>query len=146
MINSKPRSYTFRMALVVGATFLLVTLVLGVLGQWASAVTLAVATIFFSLLALTGHQLNRALLEKSALPLTFPGSPPLPLYHPIDLSGSNEQRKNSSRSSSKMKRYQKCRSDNVSLPEWNIVDEGGMKVARSSSRKRATFMPWRKKW
>ena len=86
-INSKQRSSTFRMALIVGATFLLVTLVLGVLGQWASAATLAVATIFFSLLVLTGRQLNRALREDSPLPLTFPGSPPLPLYHPIDLSG-----------------------------------------------------------
>src|SRR2546421_9322072 len=70
MINSKQRSYTFRMALVVGATFLLATLVLGVLEQWASAVTLAVATIFFSLLVPTGHQLNRALREDSPLPLT----------------------------------------------------------------------------
>lgn len=87
MINGKRRSSTFGMALVVGATFLLVTLVLGVLGQWVSAVTLAVGTIFFSLLARTGHQLRRALQEGSPLPLTFPGSPPLPFYHPIDLSG-----------------------------------------------------------
>lgn len=62
LINSKQRSSTFRMALGAGAIFLLVTLVLGVLGQWAGAITLVVGTIFFSLLALTGHQLNRALL------------------------------------------------------------------------------------
>lgn len=79
MINSKQRSDTLRMALGVGAVFLPVMLVLGVLGQWASAITLVVATMFFSFLALTGHQLNRALLEDSPLPLTFPGSPPLPL-------------------------------------------------------------------
>ena len=87
MINSRQRSSTFRKALVVGATFLLVTLVLGVLGQWASAITLAAGTMFFSLLVLTGHQLKRALREDGPLPLTFPGSPPLPLSHPIDRSG-----------------------------------------------------------
>jgi len=86
-INSKQRSSTFRMALIVGATFLLVTLVLGVLGQWAITITLAVGTIFLSLLVLTGQQLNRALREDSPLPLNLPGSPPWPLDHSIDLAG-----------------------------------------------------------
>jgi hypothetical protein len=130
MMNSKQRSYTIHIALVVGATFLLVTLVLGVLGQWAIVVTLAVGTIFFGLLVLTGHQLHRTLLEESPLPLTFPGSPPLPLYHPIDLAGRHTGQERIERAEEEFKPFVFKDEEVPAVPErqrlaaeWNFVDE-----------------------
>jgi hypothetical protein len=83
-INRKQHSFAFRLTLGVGLTLLLVTLVLGALGQGNRAVTLDVLVIFFGLLVLTVHKVIRPSSEVSDLGMTIYGFFFLPLYNRVD--------------------------------------------------------------
>ena len=83
-INRKQHSFAFRLTLAVGLTFLLVTLILGALGQWNRAVTLDAMVIFFSLLVLTVHKVTRPSSHVSDLGMTVYGFFFLPFYSRID--------------------------------------------------------------
>jgi hypothetical protein len=58
-INSRQRINAFLRDLIVGGTFLLVTLVLGALGHWDLALPFDVMVILFSIILLTNDQLHR---------------------------------------------------------------------------------------
>lgn len=77
-INSKQRIFAFCLALEVGMTFLLVTLVLGALGHWDLALTWVVVAILFSILLLKERLLHRT--EDSHHRQTFLGFFPLLFY------------------------------------------------------------------